>query len=686
MNHPATIFWTALLAGVLFCCLPDALAAQSVTDSLDLNKGAAADLSDLVRGQVSGVMAGDNTFHIRGLNAVRGMSRPLVVIDGVWMGEYELYQRDAFFQYDNAPAVESISNLLGLAIYEIESIEVLKDISATAIYGSRGANGVIRVTSRLPRSESAISRADWSSNAVGSFEDGRLSVGHNHQGAFSGSFGRTTLRISAFYRDTDRPAEGSEGRYYGMNAGLDARGNKTIWFGGRLAVDAGKVSLQGDGDDDSEDYGGRAYAWGQVNFTPWLHWRTEGGLNVRSLSRILWYGRDTWFGAAHDGVASNVYTRSVSWNGESAAEADLYTSRGRLKARAGVSLSGRDTYFNTLTGDTFFSEAMRGYGLSAMGSALEPHRYDFQDKIGGGFVSADYMGNDGGYGVTALLRADCTDRYEKPFHWYPAVNAFADLRKIAFPQGRTVSALRLEAGWGVAGNSEALPLDYSQMFQQRGPVVEREGRGWFYPFSYLRSREWNAGVRAGLFSDRVDIGVKAYDKTTADNYSVCAFGDRPGDFWHSADGRIAWRGADATIANRGIETDFSAEIIKSASMSWHLDARYSYNDYEVTAASLDALEAASAAASVPSSLWGAGSSLTLGRLTLDAQADGVEGSGSLNYVRLSRITLSWDAPTKGMPLVHGLRANLSGCNLCSSSDTKLPWLQKGVVAGVSLKF
>lgn len=68
-----------------------------------------------------------STIRIRGASSLRGSNSPLVVIDGFPLGTDDLKQVN--------PA-------------DIESIEVLKDASASAIYGSRGANGVIIITTR----------------------------------------------------------------------------------------------------------------------------------------------------------------------------------------------------------------------------------------------------------------------------------------------------------------------------------------------------------------------------------------------------------------------------------------------------------------------------------------------------------------------------------------------------------
>lgn len=64
-------------------------------------------------------------IQLRGLTTMKGGSGPLIVIDGVEGG-----------------------NLANLNANDIESIDVLKDGSAVAIYGTRGTNGVILVTTR----------------------------------------------------------------------------------------------------------------------------------------------------------------------------------------------------------------------------------------------------------------------------------------------------------------------------------------------------------------------------------------------------------------------------------------------------------------------------------------------------------------------------------------------------------
>lgn len=87
---------------------------------------------------------GDVTIRIRGNNSVLGDNQPLVVIDGYPMPE----GAEASASNAGQGNLTSSNFLSYLNPTEIESVEILKDASATAIYGSRGANGVIMVTTK----------------------------------------------------------------------------------------------------------------------------------------------------------------------------------------------------------------------------------------------------------------------------------------------------------------------------------------------------------------------------------------------------------------------------------------------------------------------------------------------------------------------------------------------------------
>ncbi len=99
--------------------------------------------------QSSGIPGSNFTVRIRGRNSIDGGNDPLYVIDGVPFISESLSSSYASAQ--NLGALGS-SPLNGINQNDIESIEVLKDADATAIYGSRGANGVVLITTKKGQS------------------------------------------------------------------------------------------------------------------------------------------------------------------------------------------------------------------------------------------------------------------------------------------------------------------------------------------------------------------------------------------------------------------------------------------------------------------------------------------------------------------------------------------------------
>ena len=90
--------------------------------------------------QSSGTPGGGLTVRIRGNTSITASNRPLFIVDGVPVEDGNLTGREFGGQQDNAFALFNPN--------DIESIEVLKDASAKAIYGSRAANGVVLVTTK----------------------------------------------------------------------------------------------------------------------------------------------------------------------------------------------------------------------------------------------------------------------------------------------------------------------------------------------------------------------------------------------------------------------------------------------------------------------------------------------------------------------------------------------------------
>ena len=91
----------------------------------------------------SGQPGSTTSIRIRGGNSITAGNEPLYVIDGVL-----IYNSSSATNTGNSLAGSSFNPLSSINPQDIESIEVLKDVSASAIYGSRGSNGVIIVTTK----------------------------------------------------------------------------------------------------------------------------------------------------------------------------------------------------------------------------------------------------------------------------------------------------------------------------------------------------------------------------------------------------------------------------------------------------------------------------------------------------------------------------------------------------------
>ena len=89
----------------------------------------------------SGEPGASEVIRIRGNNSLVGNNDPLFVIDGFPMPPYREAASTVYGNYAQ-------NGLYGINPNDIESVVVLKDASATAIYGSRGANGVILITTK----------------------------------------------------------------------------------------------------------------------------------------------------------------------------------------------------------------------------------------------------------------------------------------------------------------------------------------------------------------------------------------------------------------------------------------------------------------------------------------------------------------------------------------------------------
>ena len=134
--------------------------------SAELLVGTPLSLDRGLQGKVAGVQVTQNdgapgsgiSMQIRGVNSFGSNTQPLYVIDGVPLEVNNAASTSSGDLNGNEHAVLTTNALNFIRPSDIESIEVLKDASATAIYGSRGSNGVVMVTTK--RGQNGAERVD----------------------------------------------------------------------------------------------------------------------------------------------------------------------------------------------------------------------------------------------------------------------------------------------------------------------------------------------------------------------------------------------------------------------------------------------------------------------------------------------------------------------------------------------
>ena len=622
MKKIFTTLTVALLGSLSFLA-----GAQVLTDTLEFAKAGAVTPAELIRGQVAGVRVSaiDNSVNgalntnIRGVGEMRGDSQPLWIVNGVQLNSSLNRNLKAFWQFGEESYTAPVNPLAFLNPYDIESIEVLKDVAATAIYGAAGANGVIIITTKMNKgSERLIS---WDSNVgVGipeiSGDHVGTSISHNHSLALSGTTNNSTWSISGYYRDVNGVIEGTGNVYAGVNVNFETRANSVVWFGlnsisslGSLSSTSGtayfgKPSMTlalrdpsifpadtadgwiADYDDDGTDYRTVNSVWLTLNFTRWLSLKTSVGLDLQNVNRYFWYGNGTSFGLAENGASGILSSSMFNYDASSVLTANRYFGAdNHFVVSVGVEAFGEINKFNTMNGLDFFSHELRAKGLALKGSKGIIHKYlqPYDRQAAFATLAWDWKKT---VGIDASFRADVTRKY---YDWnpalYPAVTAWADLKKAFLDDVDLVSSLRFSAGYGKAGRERFVPYGlWGEYCTGDYPAVIADVETFYEGVNRVTASELNAGLDLGLLSDRVKLAVKYYDKTSVDSFDMFCFGRKyvNSDVWRYVP-RTDVQSISSTIANRGFEFSVEGAILKGRDISWTAFANAAYNVNQIIA-------------------------------------------------------------------------------------------------------
>ncbi len=643
---------TALFFALVACTIHTAWAGDVVRDSLELSKSFQAKPASLLEGRVSGVQVlssdgsvnGGLFVYIRGLNSVRSNSQPLWVVDG-------------------APTI----GMFDLNPYDIESIEVLKDVSSTAIYGLKGANGVILINTKRQKQDGL--KVDWHSNAAVSspfstIGGSRTALSHNHSMSLSSVNGQSLFNLSGNWR-TDNDVLKNNGSNSGLvNVLYETRANPVVWFSTNTMLSTGDAEEPGFL---YEDYDNDMNMWRifntsslSLNFTKTFSLKLNLGVDYMNNTSFVWFGPGTDRGAAANGEACISGMSFIRYHAAPTLSWYRYFGKGRLDLSAGVSANGDYDRTNVMRGTDFFSHELRARGLNIHASKTVIDNHSINYSSHGAYLKGGYSFGELA-GLDAMLRLDRTPVFDDAPVLHYAVNAF----------WKPLDYLKVSVGYGVGGVEQMTDYaGFSGFVTGAFTEVDTDLAYYYKGLNRVRTAELNAGAQLSLMRGRLNLATKFYSRTTDDAFNAYCFGRKTADsyLWRYAD-RTPYFNEISTFGSTGVEFDADAALLNRDNLSCSFGCNFAWND-------------------VAGILGGLTSVVKAGRFVFEAELNGADLSGMPDFFKLGKMNAGWEFNPSFLPYVHRMRLSMSGRNLLLLSDDKdnNPFLARSVVAGLSITF
>lgn len=614
-----------------------------------------------LQGSVAGVqinggtgIPGSNTFiRVRGATSINSSNDPLYIVDGVFVNNTSL---------QSVGADRTTSTLSDINPNDIQSIEVLKDAAAVAIYGSRGANGVVIVTTKRgdfeqkPQVEFDISqgvawvpKSQWWDLATGPehatlVEEYRANEGlapvytssnrglpedqqtydrqailnrnakiQNYNVAVSGGSKTTSYYIGVGHTDQEGIWNPMGFARSSLKVNLDQKLSDKIKIGtsntlsrstrtiGRAVGSGGTGALYQSSIDIPTllpifDEDGKPLRWsnfdniqqlidnydasaisnhyvgilyGEVTLSPSLTFRSSISLDYNLYEEDEYWNTNILRGLANNGEGISSFTQSNFSVNE-----QLLTFKKELndKHTLGIVVGNhvqssviKNTYARgtnfpnnqfTLISAAANQTVSESWGKNSLVSFFSRANYSYREK----------------YLIEGSFRADGSSKFSPKNRWgyFPAVGLGWVISNENFlADNATLSHLKLRASYGIAGNQNGI-----NDFAYRG--LWRAGAG--YPdagsnelpgtiplqlanpdLSWEKTSQFNIGLDAELFQNRIGLELNYYDKYTTDALldipvpGFTGFGTYLTNF-----GEISNKGVELTINSNNIESkDFS---------------------------------------------------------------------------------------------------------------------------------
>jgi len=641
----------------------------------DIAKANTTTFQEAIQGKLAGVRISASSgepgsamnISIRGANSIYASSSPLYVIDGVPYGASSGEMVTA--NVGN----KTVSNpLAGLNPNDIESIDVLKDASATAIYGSRGASGVVIITTKQgkigePRLEyngyigvsnvtkrmnvlSADEYIDYmrlvqpnsslffrDTNKDGSFDEldeprnldslvrhnfqdeiFRTGFAQDHNLSLSGNSAGTNYLLSANYNNQNAIIRNNDDNRFSFRSNISRDFGKRL----QLALNFATTNTTFNGPSHSGGGAGlfngvvqnaiiarpiefhdplwdrtgiyvsplkmideayKTMTFSQNTFNANAGYKLGTGLMLHINAGSIWstskgkefYGKQTDWGVMDRGVATiqNSQSRSI-YNTNQLNYEKYFTEKHYLSAMAAVEISQYDTeYFNVQRAnfaneDTGVDDINKGTVAKGSTSSRDINRrLSYFARVNYNLLQRHLF--------TGTFRIDGSDKFGpgSRFGYFPSIAYAWLISEEGFLQeSNVISNLKLRLSYGMTGNERISSFRY---LPRLGNAFY-EGQLGFAPSSranpnlkWETTEQYNLGLDAALFKDRLSFTLDFYRKKTKDML-IEAFVPAKTGFSRE------WTNI-GSIDNSGIELQVNLRNIDKPQYKWETNFNISRN-------------------------------------------------------------------------------------------------------------
>ena len=586
------------MTGSVTAIKPDKLNKGLITNAQDMMTGKIAGVSVISKGGAPGEGA---TIRIRGGSSLTAENDPLIVIDGLAM--------------DNK-GVKGLANPLSMVNpNDIESFTVLKDASATAIYGSRASNGVIIITTKKGQA-GARPTISYDGNVSVSTVKSTVDVMDGDQfrsfikdiwGEDSEAYSKLGNANTDWQKDIFRPAVSTDHNhtqsvrsddpyhkyyfdgYFQWNTDASSLNDDT-WkrtFNGNAP--GNPVALLEEKDDRaiSKSLIGNLELDYKFHFLPDLHAHVNGGMDLSTGKQYTdvspysstnnYYGSYGWEQKDKYNLSLNAYLQYSK----------DFTDKHRFDVMAGYEWQHfHDTsdqeYWGLypLSNNVVENRGQR-YNNTSSGSATESYLVSFFGRVN--YTLLDR------YLFTATVRQDGSSRFHKNNRWglFPSFALGWKLKEEAFLKDVDVlSDLKLRLGYGITGQQNINSGDYPYL-----AVYETNKDGAYYPIlgegityrpnAYNPDLKWektttyNVGLDFGFLNNRINGAVDYYYRKTTDLLNS-VFVSAGTNFKNKVLSNVG------SLENSGIEFSINSKPVVTTDWTWDLGFNITYNKNEIT--------------------------------------------------------------------------------------------------------